>query len=56
MFTIFCEEGEGHSSQIHQGSGMEYITSSSNFYHLIASMREIFAEILSSIAQFNLTL
>ena len=53
---FFVKKEGGHSSQIHQGSGMEYITSSSNFYHLIASMREVFAEILSFIAQFNLTL
>ena len=46
----------GHSSQIQQGSGINFLKSSSNFYHLIASMREVFPEYFSFLAQFSLTL
>ena len=33
----------GHSSKIQQGPGIDFLKSSSNFYHLIASVREISA-------------
>ena len=46
----------GHSSQIQQGSRIDVLKSSSNFYHLFLSMREIFPAYFSSIAQFGLTL
>ena len=46
---------QGHSSQIHEGSGIDVLKSSSNFYHLIVSMREVFPENLSFIAQFSVT-
>ena len=46
----------GHSSQIQQGSGIDVLKSSSNFYPLFLSMREIFPANFSSIAQFELTL
>ena len=45
---------KGHSSQIQQGSGIDVLKSSSNFYYLIVSMREVFPENFSFIAQFNL--
>ena len=47
---------KGHSSQIQQGSGIDVLKSSSNFYHLIVSMREVLPENFSFIAQSSLTL
>ena len=44
----------GHSSQIQQWSGIDVLNSSSNFYYLIVSMREVFPENFSFIAQFSL--
>ena len=44
-----------HSSQIQQGSGSD-LKSSSSFYHLIVSMKEVFPENFSFIVQFSLTL
>ena len=46
----------GHSSQIQQESGIDVLKSSSNFYHLIFSLREVFPENFSFIAQLGLTL
>ena len=46
----------GHSSQIQQWSGIDVLNSSSNFYYLIVSMREVFPENFSFIAQFSLIL
>ena len=40
----------GHSSQIQQGSRIDVLKSSSTFYHLIASMREVFPEDFSLMA------
>ena len=45
-----------HSRQIQQGSEIDVLKSSSNFYHLTVSMREVFPEIFNFIAQFSLTL
>ena len=47
---------KGHSSQFQQGSGIDILTSFSNFYHLFISMREVFPENLNFIAQFSLIL
>ena len=47
---------KGHSSQIQKGFVVDDLKSSSNFYHLIASVREVFPENFSFIAQFSLTL
>ena len=46
---------KSHSNQIQQGFGID-VLKSSNFYHLIASMRELFPGNFGSIAQFILTL
>ena len=46
----------GHSSQIQKGSGIKVLKSSSNFYHLCVSKRDVFSENFCFIAQFNLTL
>ena len=46
----------GHSSHIQQGSRLNVLRSSSNFYHLITSMREVFPENFNFVAQFSLTL
>ena len=46
----------GHSSQIQKGFRTDVIKSSSNFYHLIVSMREVFPKDISFIGQFSLTL
>ena len=56
MITYHKCKQQSHSSQIQQGSGISVLKSSSNFYHLIASMREVFPENFSFIAQFSLTL
>lgn len=45
-----------HFNQIQQGSGIDLIKFSSNIYHLFASLREVFAENISFIDQFNFTL
>ena len=42
--------------QIQQGPGIDGLKSSSNFYHLIVSIREVFPENVSFIAQFSLFL
>ena len=47
---------KGHSSQIQKGFVVDDLKSSSIFYHLIASVREVFPENFSFIAQFSLTL
>ena len=46
----------GHSSRIQQGFRTDVLKSSSNFYHLIVSMREVFPKDISFIGQFSLTL
>ena len=46
----------GHSSRIQQGFRTDVLKSSSNFYHLIVSMREVFPKNISFIGQFSLTL
>ena len=47
---------KGHSRQISQGFRIDVFKSSSNFYCLIVSMREVFPENFNFIAQFSLTL
>ena len=58
LFILLNEQetSKGHSSQIQQGSGIDVVKSSSSFYHLIVSMREVLPENFSFIAQFSLTL
>ena len=46
----------GYSSRIQQGFRTDVLKSSSNFCHLIVSMREVFPKNISFIGQFNLTL
>ena len=51
-----CQSHEGHSNQNQQRSRIDVFKSSSNFYHLLVSVREVFPENISFIAQFSLTL
>ena len=46
----------GHSRLIQQGSRIDVLKSSSNFYNLIVSMREVFSENFCFTARFSLTL
>ena len=52
----FLQNHKGHYSQIQRGFGIDVLKSYSNCYHLIFSMREVFPENFSFIAQFSLTL
>ena len=46
----------GHLSHIQQGSEIDVLISSSKFYHLIVSVKEVFPENFSFLVQFSLTL
>ena len=53
--VINIPQNSSHSSQIQHMSRIDVLKSFSNFYHLIKSMREVFPENFSLIAQFSLT-
>ena len=55
VYFISTKVKKGHSIQIQQWSGIN-VFKSSNFCHLLVSMRELFPENLSFISQFSLTL
>ena len=44
MISFDYDLNGGHSSQIQQKPGIDILKSSSNFYHLIASMGEVFPD------------
>ena len=52
MISFDYDLNGGHSSQIQQKPGIDILKSSSNFYHLIASMGEVFPDTLGILLEY----